>query len=312
MNVLLLVTEEPAIYESLKAALVNRELLLCEQTVQDAMRRLVSITPDVIIIDDSHALGIKALENMKDGGVKIPFMVLSSRGDTETISGLTLAGACSYVTKPFACDDLRNAVAKAMTYKGHYAQPEISPINSENGKAALGQHKTALRWISRTSSTSDDPICLAEGAVEAAMEIFGVVRASILLEGDDLVRVIASSGISASITGPLRLSYTSGLMRWFEENMCVCNRATGLIPPEAIKEMQLLGARVAAPIICRGIVCGAILIGEKATGGQYSHEEIERDLDEMLKPSRYEAVMKQFEDKFPRFYHVVSRFLPEY
>ena len=43
-----------------------------------------------------------------------------------------------------------------------------------------------------------------------------------------------------------------------------------------------------------------------------SHEEIERDLDEMLKPSRYEAVMKQFEDKFPRFYHVVSRFLPEY
>jgi hypothetical protein len=43
-----------------------------------------------------------------------------------------------------------------------------------------------------------------------------------------------------------------------------------------------------------------------------SREEIERDLDDMLRVSRYEAVMKRFEDKLPKLYHAVSKFLPDY
>ena len=65
-------------------------------------------------------------------------------------------------------------------------------------------------------------------------------------------------------------------MRWFEENACLVDRSGSRDILAAGKEMQVLGARLAVPIIqARGRVYGAILIGEKASGLDYSTEEKE-------------------------------------
>ncbi|HQH70315.1 MAG TPA: ATP-binding protein, partial [Candidatus Hydrogenedentes bacterium] len=45
---------------------------------------------------------------------------------------------------------------------------------------------------------------------------------------------------------------------------------------ETMKELQVLGARLAAPLLVSGRVCGALVLGEKSSGINYSMEE--RDL----------------------------------
>ena len=64
-------------------------------------------------------------------------------------------------------------------------------------------------------------------------------------------------------------------MRWFDEDACLFDRVQPGAPFDAVKEAQVLGARLAMPILCGGRVCGAILIGDKASARDYSPEERE-------------------------------------
>ncbi|MBI3118130.1 MAG: GAF domain-containing protein [Candidatus Hydrogenedentes bacterium] len=154
--------------------------------------------------------------------------------------------------------------------------PSQRPHETEYGRhSALNQHQMALRWLSRASAQVDDVVKLAQSFVEASEDIFDAVRCAVLLEQGDCVRVVASQGISPAITEPLRLSYASGLMRWFDEFACLIDRATVQRAPDAVKELQLLNARLAAPLLRGGRVFGAIVLGDKASGVSYSAEERE-------------------------------------
>ncbi len=284
MNVLLVVADERAICESLRAALPDTDLLLFEGSLEKAVRRLISIKVDAVIIDDAPSLGHQALARVLEAAPGVPTIVLSGRGDPESLAGLTLAGARACVVKPFSCAGLQSAI-DGVSRRREIADTETalariharqSPVPAETIKdAAISQHQMALRWFSRAAAHIEDPRRLSQSLVDSVVDIFDAVRAAALIETDGVVRIAASHGLSSSVTESLRLTFASGLMRWFEENTCLFDRMVNRDAAAPLKEMHVMGARLAVPLLCNGRVCGALAVGEKASGLEYTYEERE-------------------------------------
>ncbi len=275
MRVLLILAEDRAICESLRASMPETDLLLFEPGLVQAQRRLVSVKVDAVIIDDGPSLGLKALKRMAELVPGSPLVLLSSRSDGESLGHLALAGVRHYVVKPFSCEQLRQTIDAAIAdaVPNRIEPPQnAAPAPAE---AVLGQHQVALRWLSRISSQIQDPIRLSQTLVDATTDIFDANRSAVLLENGGHVSVVACQGIPASVSSSARLGFTTGLMRWFDENECLFDRTQTGAPFDAVKEAQVLGARLAMPFLSGGRVCGALLVGDKASARDYSHEERE-------------------------------------
>jgi signal transduction histidine kinase len=274
MNVLLLITGNPALAETIRAMLPGTDLLVVETGVEAAGRRLVSLPADVILLDDGPGLGGPAIAPVKALAPSTPLVVLSARGDMVTQAGLGQAGADAVVVKPFACEALLGAIAlRAMRHDAHRDAP------SANGAAAhaitLSRHQMALRWLGRAAANSDDPERLSRVLVESAADIFDTVRCVVLLERDGTVRVAASQGLSEPIADALQLSFATGLLRWFDERASLVDRESAQARPDALKELHLMGAQLAVPLLRQGRVFGMVALGERACGGEYLYEEKE-------------------------------------
>ncbi|MCP4640139.1 MAG: PAS domain-containing protein [bacterium] len=274
MNILLVIAEERAVRESLRAVVPENDLILFERTVADAVRRLIAIKADALIVDDTASLGRKAVTQLSESAPGIPILALSARNDPETLAGFNLSGSSAVIVKPFSCDDLRNALDRVLGVK----EPKVEPSHRESHDApqaaAISQHRTALRWLSRTASQIRDPQSIGQSLIDSVTDIFDPVRSAFLLEEGGVFRVAASHGIAPTVGASVRLTFATGLMRWFEVNTCLTDRATNP-DPEAVKEMHVLGAYMAAPVLYRGRVSGAILVGENAAGREYTLEERE-------------------------------------
>ena len=276
MNVILVVAEDRAVCESLRAALSDADLALIEPTIEDALRRLIAIQADAAIVDDTSSLGLAAARRLREACPGLPVVLLTSRSDPETLAAIALAGASGYLVKPFSCDELRRILGGMMRPPLPAVPSNAeSELNHARRSAHLNQYQTALRWLSRISSYMADARRLSESLIDAMVDIFDAVRCAVVLdEANEGIRVTAGHGLSAPLADAIRLRFESGLMRWFEINPCVIDRsATGA--PDALKEMSVLGARLGAPLLRGGRVCGALLVGDKASGGEYGQEEIE-------------------------------------
>lgn len=282
MNVLLVMTDERAVRESIRAAMPETDLLIFESTVDTALRRLNSMKIDAILIDDAPALGRTALASVGEAAPSVPVIVLAGRGDAESKAAWLLAGAHTSVAKPFSCDALRDAVRSAV-HRGNVRTADAglhqacAPFSTgEVAKSAsISQHQMALRWATRTAANSQDPVHIGQGLIDCAVDVFDAARAVVLLETKGGVRVAASHGVPKDIADALVLSYTGGVMRWFESNTCLLDRRLMPESSAAAKEMQVMGGRLAVPLVTAGRVCGAFVVGEKSSGLEYAADERE-------------------------------------
>ncbi len=275
MNIILTIADDRSIVESLRAALPQNDLLLFENNVQDALRRLISMRTDVVFLDDAQHLGLEALKQIVEAAPATPVIVLASSRKQETRAAYTMAGARDFVTKPFQCEDLERALAQmsvdAIPFPGHSRPPmaDTPPAN------AIAQHQMALRWMSRAAAHAEDTPRLIDGLIDALADIFDPARACVLLQMDGAVRVRASYGISESVAAGIQLSFATGIMRRLEESTSLIERDRTPLDADALKEMHALGGRIAVPLVSQGRACGALVIGEKASGADYAFEEQE-------------------------------------
>ena len=282
MNVLLVITDERSIGESLRAALPETDLLLSETSLDKALRRLVALKVDALLVDETPNLTTSALSRLMEAAPATPVVLLSNRSDAESLARWTLAGVRACVVKPFSCEALCEAVEKVTRRKENGGDVEGSSSRSSARSAGVAQESAArqaqmvLRWLSRTVHYGADAVRLSQGLVDTVTDAFDTIRAAVLLETDGYVRVTASAGLPPSVAEALRLTFSAGLMRWLEENTCLFDRLAHRESVGAAKEMQLLGARMAVPFLIEGRVCGALVVGEKASGLDYGTEE--RDL----------------------------------
>jgi len=276
MNVLLVITEDKSVWEALRASLPDGDLILHEPDVATARRRISSVNVDAIFLDDTSLSGENLVEAVKDMAPGVPLAVLSNREDLLTQAALTRSGANAVLTKPFSCETLQEALVSLLhtTIIAASESPRQLDLPAlPNG--SLGQHQMALRWISRLTNCKDDRDRLSRRLMESTVDIFDATRCCLLLETKGSVAVASAHGLSEHITGQLRLSFTHGLMHWFDSHACLFDVLAIRSAPDALKEIQILNGVLAAPLMRDGQVFGALVLGDKASGQSYIQEERE-------------------------------------
>jgi nitrogen-specific signal transduction histidine kinase/CheY-like chemotaxis protein len=275
MRAILGIMTDEALGQALRAAVAETDLLILTPSVDDALRKLVSFQADVAIVDEGSGAGRQVMDRFREAAPHVPIIVISNRADEETRSSYVAAGARACLPKPFDCAALQDAIDQAC------GAPLAAPVQPAPSLGALSgldpvrQHQAALRWLSRATQSAAQPERLAESLMEALADVFGIVRGAVLLEEGQYVRVAASLGLDKDITVGLNLSPVAGLMAWFEARASQVDRDAPAIDPGALKTMEILGARLASPIMCHGHARGAIVIGEKSSGLPYSADERE-------------------------------------
>jgi DNA-binding NarL/FixJ family response regulator len=114
----LLADDHQLVREGLRAVLEGDE---CCKVVgeassgRDAVRMAEALKPDVIVMDVAMAdlNGIEATRQIVSSGSSARIVALSSHSDRRYVKAILGAGACGYVLKANAYDDLRRAVEAA-------------------------------------------------------------------------------------------------------------------------------------------------------------------------------------------------------
>ena len=275
MNIILTIASDRSIVESLRAALPRTDLLLFESNVEDALRRLIAMRADVVVLDDARHLGLEALKELTEAATGTPIIALVSSNKPESLAAYTLAGARDCLSKPFKCDDLVGTIGRIVTESAPPLTSSPRAIERDGSGRAIAQHQMALRWMGRAAGQAEDTPRFVQCLVDAITDIFDPARACVLLQTDGEVRVCASHGLSESVADDIRLSFAGGLMRRLEESPSLVDRDRTPLDAEVVKEMHALGGRIAAPLVSQGRACGAVVLGEKASGTDYAAEELE-------------------------------------
>lgn len=274
MNIILTLAEDRGIVESLRAMLPKTDLLLVEKSVSDALRRLISLRADVILLDDGRQFGLDALRQLSHAAPTVPVIALLSTNHADTIAAYTMAGARTCIVKPFQLDELEAAIEHCATNE-YVAPATADPSGPPSTANAVTQHQMALRWMSRSTAYVEDTPRLVQSLVDALVDIFDTVRACVLLQANGAVRAAASHGLTLNVVNALQLTFESGLMRRLEQHAGLVDRDRLPQADPCHKELQALGGRLVAPILTNGRACGAIVLGEKASGAPYAPEEID-------------------------------------
>ena len=275
MKVILTLSEDRSICESIRATLPETNVLLFESTLELGMRRLVSMPADLILLDDTSNLGIEALRKLITLIPDIPVLVLTSKRSDDAIAQYTMAGARGCIPKPFDCDKLIEEVETHAAATAPAVAPSGTTPHADTEAASATQYQQALRWMSRNTMYLDSPTRLVQSLTDALIDILDPTRVCILLEADGAVRVAQSHGIPDNVTENLLLSYTLGLMRQLSAQSSMLDTRSAL-EDETSKELKLLGGVIALPLLNKGQTIGAVVLGGKTSGLEYTRAE--RDL----------------------------------
>jgi signal transduction histidine kinase/CheY-like chemotaxis protein len=274
MNIIIALVDDRSLAESLRAALPKLDLLLVENTVPDALRRLVSLRPDAIVLDDSRTLGLDALRQLIDAAPTVPVVALLSTAHADAAAAYFMAGARACIAKPFSLEELEQAFERCRTPEPAPA-PALDAAPAISASASVTQHQIALRWMGRTMGHAEDTTRLVQGLIDVLVDAFDAARACVLLQANGAVRVAASHGIPAAVANAIQLRFDQGLMRRFEQHPSLIDRRRLAAGDAGEKEMSVLGGRLAMPLSIGGRACGAILLGDKASGIDYDRDEID-------------------------------------
>jgi len=275
MKIVLTLSSDRSIYESIKATLPTTDMVLFECTIDDTLRRLVSITPDIIIMDDSPSFGLSTLAELNSNLPHIPVIVLCTNTSKDALSSYLMAGAMACIPKPFDCATLRGHVESVTSTSTQIPSPSHTHAQRPILDNALTQHQQALRWMSRNTTNLDNPERLTQSLLDAIMDIMEPVRAAILLLKDGAIKVTHSQGHSENVTESVQLSFTQGLMRHLEAHTSLIDKHHHGMDESTHKELNALGGHIAIPISTQGHACGVLVVGEKYSGQEYSASERE-------------------------------------
>jgi len=117
---ILVVDDEPAILRFLRAGLGSQNYLVIEaQTGQAAIDAARQHRADLIVLDLGlpDIDGLEVIRHLREAGVALPIIVLSSReNEAAKVTALDL-GADDYITKPFGIDELLARIRAAQRHR---------------------------------------------------------------------------------------------------------------------------------------------------------------------------------------------------
>lgn len=116
---ILIADDEPNMIWALKKALVKEGYeIISADNGENAVEKLKE-EPDLIIMDLKMPKmnGLEALKKIKELNPKIPVIMITAHGTTDTAVEAMKIGALDYISKPFDIEELRVIIKKALEYK---------------------------------------------------------------------------------------------------------------------------------------------------------------------------------------------------
>jgi len=278
MNVYLIVADDRALRDTVKATMPPGDVLFFESTQEGALRRMVTIDPDVVLVDDSPALGRDAIESVLRAHPDAPVLALTAHSDAESLAEFTLAGARASLPKPFSCDAI---IEKLRELKVSPAESDVrilasdDPPQSSRVEPTGSQYRTVMRWLTRIASGKRSGQEIAQSLIEVLDDVFTPARCTVLCETGGVAKAAASIGLPDAIAHDLELPLTQGIMAFLRRNRSTVSLNDFPDRHPVRKEMVVLGAAVAVPIATADDVPAAILLGSPASGGSYNSDDKE-------------------------------------
>lgn len=275
MRVVLAVSNDAAISASLGEAMADRALVLHASCVDDALRRASTMHVDAFVVDDFF--GSDGLTRLRAAAAHVPILYLGSRNSDSARNEAVMLGAKAYIPKPFTCEALDAAIEEcAPSAATQPASNAMRPAHLAEG-SAIPRYQTSLRWIGRMTGQMHDAQRLIQCMRDTLSDVFDAVTCAVLIDSDGSgkLRVAEHYALPDEIADGLCLDYASGLFRWFDTRMSVLDPDQPDAPAEAMRELAIMNGRLAAPIICRGRVCGAMVVGDMASGARYTADDRE-------------------------------------
>ena len=276
VSVVLALANDESFCTALLASLPDGCHLIVERNLDDALTRMISIEPDAVLVNDSGKLVPESIQVLRKQAPDVPLIVLTDQTDVESWTAFSVAGAHKCISKPIDAKELQDAIWCGMASEYASEHKAIAgPSRVASAPAGPVRQQAVLRWVHRHLVMNDDPQRISEALIEGACDIFDAARAALVMQVGQAVRVVASHGLKKELVRSMWFDPTRGLMRWLELHPAMVHSDSPVLPASAKKEMSLLGARLAVPILNDGRVEGALLLGDHALGLEYGPEECE-------------------------------------
>lgn len=137
MPVLLVIDDEPSILHAFRRAFREPDVtLLTAGSATEGIQLAAQDRPDAVILDVElpDLSGLEALGRLRELDPKVPIIVITGHGTTETAIEATKLGAYDYLFKPLELDELRELVARAVEIS---RLTRVPPLMAEAGAAAV-------------------------------------------------------------------------------------------------------------------------------------------------------------------------------
>jgi DNA-binding NarL/FixJ family response regulator len=208
-----LVVDDHEMFSEALALLLSRQDDVCligsARDAEEALRLVDDDEPDVVLMDlDLPGVdGIEATRKIRQAVPDAKVVVLSGVVDTETIADALAAGACGYVPKTRAVDELLDVVRRAAA--GELVMPErhLAPLLEQlhTGRVAPSGQRALKRLTPRETE-----ILRSIAAGESTAQVAAQLGISALTVQSHVKSILAKLGVHSKIEA-VTLAWRHGL-----------------------------------------------------------------------------------------------------
>jgi signal transduction histidine kinase/CheY-like chemotaxis protein len=300
MDVIVVASSEYSIQESLRMLLGDEHMLVSAGTLPQLLNAVVEQPVDVVILDEflENTDCASVFQRLRSLCPDLTCIMLAVQTRSDMTREMRAKGVYDVVAKPFDKEALLAATARALerarltqrlaASKEAPAQTPGRPVllgapPDERAVAQRGEMLDSLRKFLKAVADVSAPERLHALVLEAVVEMFAVNRAALLLHSEDTrqMRMTAAVGIDTSALNGYRAAPWASVVSWLRKYDQILN----LDDPDARhefeemlpvrKELSLLQARICVPLVAKGRLIGALVLGRKVTGKRLSDAELE-------------------------------------
>jgi len=287
MKTILLVTADEDLRARLLRPLGDRSVFFADS--DDAAVRTLRLAEVDLIIKDATGAGREMASFAARARELSPSAVIVGVSDDAT----TVDEADYALVRPFAHRDLTNVLRQAedrhrllhevaaLRSQSLPRPTNVGPMSTPDMPAAVLEQ--ALKEFARALAAGFDLPRMLELFLDAVGEMVRPSRSALLLvdETGSAYRIRAHRGLASPIVESARLAVDTGLPQWLAKEGRLLHldeaqqreadhRTRGLA-----RDLGLLQAVVAIPLIASGELVGILTLGERVVGGSYGRRETE-------------------------------------
>lgn len=300
MKTLLVIAPDATCPAAVRAALDPGQFRVVEHSaIREDELRLTAATIDVCIfdVDLTTVEPIRAIERLRRVLPSCPMILYASASHWTWEEEAYLLGVSHILSKPVRGRLLNSILERLFAAKARPPEPRPSEVprgrapESHSAPAAAdvpGRMLETLRNYSSILCHSLSAEPLLREFLLLLREILGVNRAAIFLRpsprstGDATVQMsqrlhaACAVGISSGVLGQFHLTLEGGIGAYLFQSGRLLRRESAAVQHDSLmqREFELLGARVAIPILDRESMVGVAVFDERITGEPMGNEEL--------------------------------------